>query len=73
MYIFLPPVPRTFKRSKSFIVTCRDLVGDGSVVEGTTEFAVTSLRVELVTWLLGDGIVIVLEEMAVPLQITPEK
>ena len=45
----LPPVPRTFKRSKSFMVTCRDLVGDGSI-GGTTTFAaaVSQRTLELV-------------------------
>ena len=32
----LPPVPSTFNRSKSFMVTCNDFVGDG--FEGTTTF-----------------------------------
>ena len=68
----LPPVPRTFNKSKSFIVTCNDLVGEGLDTCGTMAFAEASASVELLTWLFDDGTDILFGEMAVPLQITPE-
>ena len=45
----LPPVPRTFNKSKSFIVTCNDLVGEGLDTCGTMAFAEASASVELLT------------------------
>ena len=62
----LPPVPSTFNRSKSFMVTCNDFVGDG--FEGTTTFwfVVTSFTFELATWFVDDDS-IVFELMAAPL------
>ena len=62
----LPPVPSTFNRSKSFMVTCNDFVGDG--FEGTTTFwfVVTSFTFELATWFVDDDS-IGFEVMAAPL------
>ena len=66
-------MPSTFKRSKSFIVTWSDWVGEGLAVVLIIEIAESLLVAAEVQWFLDETAGIFVDILAVPLQITPEK